>query len=83
MRGDDGVVTAVYANVDGAKSALVLANLNDRTAVARCTLEAPLRAVSARVIGHNEATVDLTKPIELSLAPHEVIVVAIDSALGR
>ena len=83
VRSDDGVVTAVYANVAGAKSALVLANLNDRTAVARCTLVPPLRAVSARVIARNEATVDLTRPIELSLAPHEVIVIGIDSALGR
>jgi hypothetical protein len=83
VRHDDGVLTAVYTNGRQARSALVVANLNDRVAAARCTIATLTGAASVRGIARHDATIDLGRPIELSLAPYEVLVIAIDSAPGR
>jgi hypothetical protein len=78
---DDGVVTAVYVNPTSGKTALVIANLNERAGTARCSVQ-PLGPTSARVYPRPGLTVDLAKALDLTLAPHEVLVIAIDALLA-
>jgi hypothetical protein len=83
VKSDAGIATAVYVNADAVRSGIVIANLTDEAAVARFGVAAEFGRARARVFPQDGATIDLARPVELPLEPHQVRLLAVDAALAR
>jgi hypothetical protein len=74
-----GTIIAVFANEANQKTGIVLANLTDENKSAGFDLAVPT-TIKARVFPQGEiGELDLAKPVNVSLAPHQILVLAIDA----
>jgi hypothetical protein len=78
---DAGIVVAVFANLGTPKTGIVLANLSEQTGKARFELPAAAALVKPRVFPDGAAALDGSVSRSVTLAPHQVIILAIDARL--
>jgi hypothetical protein len=78
-----GTVVAVFANQKSQKTGIVLSNLTDQRQTVGFELQAP-KTIRARVFPQGEMVdIDLSKPVSVQLAPHQIFVLAIDASLSQ
>jgi len=79
-----GTVVAVFANQTSHKTGIVVANLTEQRVSAGFEVQSPTSVASARVFpqGSEIEEIDLTKPVNLKLGPHQVVILAINASLS-
>lgn len=78
-----GTVIAVFVNEASQKTGIVLANLTKDQKSAGFELAMP-STIKARVYPQGERReFDLSKPVSVQLAPHQILVLAIEASLSR
>jgi hypothetical protein len=78
-----GTVVAVFANPKNRKTGIVLSNLTDQKQTVGFELQAP-KTIRARVFPQGEmGEIDLSKPVSVQLAPHQILILAIDASLSQ
>jgi len=80
-----GTVVTVFTNRTTQKTGIVLANLTEQSKSTGFELQLPMNTTRARVFpqGSGIEEVDVAKPVSVQLAPHQIVVLAIDATLSQ